>query len=55
MTPRVDVDAPKRLTLAAKGPGEVKAGDIQETAGITVLNRDHVICHLDDGAELAWN
>ncbi|HRM75786.1 MAG TPA: DNA-directed RNA polymerase subunit alpha, partial [Paracoccus sp. (in: a-proteobacteria)] len=38
--------------LAAKGPGEVKAGDIQETAGITVLNRDHVICHLDDGAEL---
>ena len=52
VTLRVDVDAPKRLTLAAKGPGEVKAGDIQETAGITVLNRDHVICHLDDGAEL---
>ncbi|RMJ20344.1 hypothetical protein PHISP_08786, partial [Aspergillus sp. HF37] len=34
------------------GPGEVKASDIHETAGITVLNRDHVICHLDDGAEL---
>jgi DNA-directed RNA polymerase subunit alpha len=52
VTLKVDVDAPKRLTLSAKGPGEVKAGDIQESAGITVLNRDHVICHLDDGAEL---
>ena len=52
VTLRVDVDAPKRLTLSAKGPGEVKASDIQESAGITVLNRDHVICHLDDGAEL---
>ncbi|MGE4326967.1 MAG: DNA-directed RNA polymerase subunit alpha, partial [Pseudodonghicola sp.] len=30
----------------------VTAGDIAETAGIEVLNRDHVICHLDDGADL---
>ena len=52
VTLKMDVEGPKRLTLAAKGPGEVKAGDIQETAGITVLNRDHVICHLDDGADL---
>ena len=52
VTLKMDVDAPKRLTLSAKGPGEVKAGDIQETAGITILNRDHVVCHLDDGAEL---
>ncbi len=52
VTLKMDVDAPKRLTLSAKGPGEVKAGDIQESAGITILNRDHVICHLDEGAEL---
>ncbi|SDD60642.1 DNA-directed RNA polymerase subunit alpha [Paracoccus isoporae] len=52
VTLKMDVEGTKRLTLSAKGPGEVKAGAIQETAGITVLNRDHVICHLDDGAEL---
>jgi DNA-directed RNA polymerase subunit alpha len=52
VTLKMDVEGPKRLTLSAKGPGEVKASAIQETAGITVLNRDHVICHLDDGAEL---
>ncbi|MDO5620716.1 MAG: DNA-directed RNA polymerase subunit alpha [Paracoccus sp. (in: a-proteobacteria)] len=52
VTLKMDVDGVKRLTLSAKGPGEVKAGDIQETAGITILNRDHVICHLDDGAEV---
>ncbi|WBU61464.1 DNA-directed RNA polymerase subunit alpha [Paracoccus albus] len=52
VTLKMDVEGTKRLTLSAKGPGEVKAGDIQETAGITILNRDHVICHLDDGADL---
>ncbi|HHY02356.1 MAG TPA: DNA-directed RNA polymerase subunit alpha [Paracoccus sp.] len=52
VTLKMDVEGPKRLTLSAKGPGEVKAGQISETAGITVLNRDHVICNLDEGAEL---
>ncbi len=52
VTLKMDVDTPKRLTLTAKGPGVVCAGDIQETAGITILNRDHVICNLDDGAEV---
>ncbi|MCQ0970932.1 DNA-directed RNA polymerase subunit alpha [Paracoccus sp. TK19116] len=52
VTLKMDVDGTKRLSLTAKGPGEVKAGDISETAGITVLNRDHVICHLDEGADL---
>ena len=49
---RMDVDGPKRLTVSAKGPGVVTAGDISESSGIEILNRDHVICHLDDGAEL---
>lgn len=52
VTLKMDVDTPKRLTLSAKGPGAVRAGDITESGGITILNRDHLICHLDEGAEL---
>ncbi|TQS73503.1 DNA-directed RNA polymerase subunit alpha [Rhodobacteraceae bacterium] len=49
---RMDVDGPKRISISAKGPGVVTAGDINETAGIEVLNKEHVVCHLDDGADL---
>jgi DNA-directed RNA polymerase subunit alpha len=49
---RMEVEGPKRVSISAKGPGVVTAGDIAETNGIEVLNRDHVICHLDDGADL---
>ena len=49
---RMEVEGPKRLSISAKGPGVVTAGDISESAGIDVLNRDHVICHLDDGADV---
>ncbi|SEA97413.1 DNA-directed RNA polymerase subunit alpha [Rubrimonas cliftonensis] len=49
---RMDVDGPKRLTLRGKGPAVLRARDIQEIAGVTVLNPDHVICHLDDDATL---
>ncbi len=49
---RMEVEGPKRLSVAVKGPMVVTAGDIAETAGIEVLNKDHVICHLDDGADL---
>ena len=45
-------EGPKRLTLKKTGPGLVKAGDIQQTADVHVLNPDHVICTLDQGAEL---
>ena len=49
---RMEVEGPKRLTVSSKGPGVVTAGDIEETAGIEILNKDHVICQLDDGADL---
>jgi DNA-directed RNA polymerase subunit alpha len=49
---KMEADGPKRVTIQAKGPGVVSAGDIQTSAGIEILNRDHVICHLDEGAEL---
>ncbi len=49
---RMHVDGPKRLTLRATGPGEVKARDIQETADIEILNPTHVLCTLDEGTDL---
>ena len=49
---RMDVEGPKRLSISAKGPGVVTARDISETNGIEVLNKAHVICHLDEGADL---
>ena len=48
----MEVEGPKRVSISAKGPTIVTAGDIAETAGIEVLNKDHIICHLDDGASL---
>ena len=49
---RMDVEGPKRLSISAKGPAVVTAAEISESAGIEILNKDHVICHLDDGADL---
>lgn len=48
----MDFEEPKRISISAKGPSVVTAGDITESAGIEILNKDHVICHLDDGATL---
>jgi DNA-directed RNA polymerase subunit alpha len=45
-------EGPKRLSLRKEGPGVVRAGDIQQTADIVVLNPEHVICTLDQGAEV---
>ena len=49
---RMEGEGSKRLTLSATGPAEVKAGDIAVTGDIEVLNKDLVICHLDEGATL---
>ncbi|MEM7240787.1 MAG: DNA-directed RNA polymerase subunit alpha [Pseudomonadota bacterium] len=48
----MEVEGPKRISVSANGPAVVTAGDIAETAGIEILNKEHVICHLDDGASL---
>ena len=48
----MEVEGPKRLAISANGPGIVTAGDISESSGIQVLNKDHVICHLDEGADV---
>ncbi|MDB2530116.1 DNA-directed RNA polymerase subunit alpha, partial [Paracoccaceae bacterium] len=49
---KMEVEGPKRLSISAKGPGVVTAADISDSAGIEILNKSHVICHLDDGADL---
>ena len=49
---RMEVDGPKRVSISAQGPGVVTAGDIETSAGIEVLNKDLVICHIDDGASV---
>ncbi|WP_294945666.1 DNA-directed RNA polymerase subunit alpha [Sulfurivirga sp.] len=40
------------LTLSKEGPGVVTAGDIQLTHDVEVVNTDHVIAHLSEGAKL---
>jgi DNA-directed RNA polymerase subunit alpha len=45
-------DGPKRLVLRKEGPGVVKAGDIQTTGDIQILNPEHVICTLDQDADI---
>ncbi len=49
---RMHNEGPKRVTLTATGPCEVTAGMIEDTADVEVLNKDHVLCMLDDGAQI---
>ena len=42
----------RRLQLSATGPAEVTAGMIAVSGDIEIMNPDHVICHLDQGATL---
>ena len=44
-------DGPKKLILDVKGPGEIKAKDIQPNPEVTILNPDLVICHLDENTK----
>jgi len=48
----MDAEGKKRLRLAAEGPCVVTAGMISETAGVEIMNPDHVICHVDKGGSL---
>ncbi len=38
----------KKLILDAKGPGEIKASNIEKIADVEILNPDLVICNLDE-------
>jgi DNA-directed RNA polymerase subunit alpha len=43
---------PAKATISAKGPGDVKAGDIQTEAGVSVVNSDLLLSSLAGGAKL---
>jgi DNA-directed RNA polymerase subunit alpha len=49
---RMEGDTAKRMVVRKEGPGNVTAGDIQTVGDIEILNPDHVICTLDEGAEI---
>ena len=48
---RVMSDGPKKLILDVKGPGEIKAKDIQPNPEVIILNPDLAICHLDENTK----
>lgn len=50
---RMHGEGPKRMTLKADGPGEVRAGAIEAGHDIEVMNPDLVICTLDEKANLS--
>ena len=45
-------EGPKRMVLRKQGPGPVTAGDIQTVGDVSILNSDHVLCTLDEGADI---
>ena len=49
---KMEGDGPKRMVVRKQGPGIVTAGDIQTVGDVEILNPDHVICTLDEGAEI---
>jgi len=52
MALRMHGEGPKRMTLTATGPGEVKAGQIETGHDIEVMDPDHVLMTLDQGARV---
>jgi len=49
---RMHGEGPKRMSLRATGPGEVKAGMIEAGHDIDIMDPDLVLCTLDEGAKL---
>lgn len=47
---RVHSEGVKRMVLRKEGPGPATAADIEAGSEVDILNKDHVICHLDQGA-----
>ena len=49
---RVHSEGIKRMVLKKEGPGQVKASDIEASSEVEILNPEHVICTLDQGASI---
>ncbi len=50
---KMDTEGPKKIHMNVKGPLKVTAANIEETANIEIMNPEHEICTLDDGASLS--
>lgn len=48
-------DSQKKVSLQVKGPCTVTSSDIAEVAGVSILDKSVVLCHLDEGATLSMN
>lgn len=49
---RLKSDTPRKIRLQAKGPGEVRASQIETGADVDILDPDLVICTLDRDAKI---
>ena len=47
---RVHSDGAKRMVLKKEGRGPAKAGDIETSSDVVILNPEHVFCNHDQGA-----
>ena len=50
---RMDVEGPKKINLNVTGPLKVTAGHIEEMSNVEIMNPEHEICTLDEGANLS--
>jgi DNA-directed RNA polymerase subunit alpha len=49
---RLHSEGAKRMVLKKESRGPAKAGDIEAGPDVEILNPEHVICHLDQGASI---
>ena len=52
MALRMHSEGPKRITLTATGPGEVTASQVETGPDIEIMDPDHVLLTLDQGARV---
>jgi DNA-directed RNA polymerase subunit alpha len=52
MALKLHAEGPKRMSLVKTGPGIVTAGDIEAGADIDILDPNHALLTLDEGAEI---
>ena len=49
---KLNSDQPKKMSLKASGPGEIKASEIETGSEIGIINPDLILCHLDKSAKI---
>ena len=50
---KLNSDKTKKIKLVAEGPKVVKAKDIDNTSDVEIMDPDHVICTLENGASIS--